>query len=57
MARALRGRSSAHEYDRITDDEVFAEQLTRDLFETGHDRHIKVFQPGSRDARNYMLVS
>jgi retinol-binding protein 3 len=57
MARALRGRSSAHEYDRIADDEVFAEQLTRDLFETGHDRHIKVFQPGSRDARNYMLVS
>jgi hypothetical protein len=46
MARALRDRGSAHEYDRITDDELFADQLTRDLFETGHDRHIKVFQRG-----------
>jgi len=56
MARALRDRSSAREYDGITVDDVFAERLTRDLYETGRDRHIKVFQPRSRDARNSMVV-
>jgi len=56
MVRAFRDRSSAHEYDRMIDNKLFAEQLTQDLFETGHDHHIKVFQPGSRDARNSMLA-
>lgn len=42
MADALRARAANKEYDTITDGQVFAETLTRDLQEVSRDRHLRV---------------
>lgn len=45
MARLLRERNSSHRYDGLTESEGLTKQLTADLYEVAHDRHIKVFPP------------
>jgi hypothetical protein len=45
MARLLRERDSSHRYDGLTESEGLVKQLTADLYEVAHDRHIKVFPP------------
>jgi hypothetical protein len=46
MGEALRQHQKHHDYDAVTDGDVFAERLTHDLVEVSHDKHLRVgFSP------------
>lgn len=53
MEGALRAHAKAGDYDKITDGDAFADQLTTDLQSVSHDKHLHVgFNPFNRPPRH-----
>lgn len=53
MEGALRAHAKAGDYDKITDGDAFADQLTTDLQSVSHDKHLHVgFNPFKRRPRH-----
>ena len=52
MADTLKGHEARGDYDAISDGDVFAARLTKDLQEVSHDKHLRVdFNPFKMPAR------